>query len=137
VRGAGFRLPAGGKTGTTNRYADAWFVGFTPRLVAGVWFGRDMPEPIMRGGYAATVAVPAWAQFMKVATRDDKPEWMTMPASLERLSICQVTGMIATEECRHAAVFGEGQVVEDYFQRGTPRPPLCPGHSGGIEGSGS
>lgn len=132
VRAAGFRLPAGGKTGTTDRYADAWFVGFTPHLVTGVWFGRDMPGEIMRGGYAATVAVPAWASFMKAATRGDKPDWLKMPSSLERVPICQVTGMVATEECRHAAELGEGKVADDYFQRGMPRPPLCPGHIGAL-----
>ncbi len=50
ARAAGFRLPAGGKTGTTDDYADAWFVGYTPHLVAGVWFGLDTPAPIMSAG---------------------------------------------------------------------------------------
>ena len=48
----GFTLPAGGKTGTTNEYKDAWFVGFTPSLVAGVWVGFDEPQTIMPHGYA-------------------------------------------------------------------------------------
>ena len=68
ARAAGFKLPAGGKTGTTDDYADAWFVGYTPHLVAGVWFGFDTPAPIMTRGFASMVAVPAWARFMKAAT---------------------------------------------------------------------
>ena len=68
VRAAGFTLPAGGKTGTTDDYSDAWFVGYTPHLVAGVWFGLDTPAPIMNRGFASVVAVPAWARFMKAAT---------------------------------------------------------------------
>ena len=69
ARQLGFRLPAGGKTGTTNEYHDAWFVGFTPSLVSGVWVGHDNPQPIMPGSaYAGDVAVPMWAGFMKAAT---------------------------------------------------------------------
>src|SRR5678815_5385476 len=52
-RQVGFKLPAAGKTGTTNDYHDAWFVGYTPRLVTGVWVGYDQPRTIIRGGYAA------------------------------------------------------------------------------------
>ncbi len=63
ARSAGFTLPAGGKTGTTDDYADAWFIGYTPHLLTGVWFGLDQPAPIMREGFGGTVAVPAWAPF--------------------------------------------------------------------------
>ena len=74
ARQSGFRLPAGGKTGSTDDHADAWFVGFTPRLAAGVWVGFDRPQQIMRRGFASVVAVPAWAGFMKAATTGSKPE---------------------------------------------------------------
>ena len=69
ARAAGFSLPAAGKTGTTDDYADAWFIGYTPRCLTGVWFGLDQPAPIMRGGFGGVVAVPAWAQFMAAATQ--------------------------------------------------------------------
>ena len=68
ARAEGFKLPAAGKTGTTDDYGDAWFVGYTPTLVAGVWFGHDEKKTIMNRGFAGTVAVPAWARFMKKAT---------------------------------------------------------------------
>ena len=68
ARTEGFKLPAAGKTGTTDDYGDAWFVGYTPNLVAGVWFGYDEKKKIMNRGFAGTVAVPAWARFMKKAT---------------------------------------------------------------------
>ena len=64
ARAAGFTLPAAGKTGTTNDYHDAWFVGFTPKLVTGVWVGYDQPRTIISNGYAAQLAVPMWAHFM-------------------------------------------------------------------------
>ena len=79
VRQMGFSLPAGGKTGTTNDYHDAWFIGFTPSLVAGVWVGYDQPQTIRRNGYAAELAVPMWTRFMKVATKGMKPAWVDRP----------------------------------------------------------
>jgi penicillin-binding protein 1A len=79
VRQMGFSLPAGGKTGTTNDYRDAWFIGFTPSLVTGVWVGYDQPQTIRRNGYAAELAVPMWTRFMKVATKGMKPAWVARP----------------------------------------------------------
>lgn len=128
VRTAGFRLPAAGKTGTTDSYADAWFVGYTPSLVTGVWVGRDTPAEIMRRGYAATVAVPLWAAFMKAATRNDASQWYQVPASLERVTVCSVTGKRATDSCREAAEFGESSVYDDYFPRGTAPTEQCDAH---------
>lgn len=103
ARAAGFKLPAAGKTGTTDNYADAWFVGYTPHLVAGIWFGLDRPAPIMRGGFGGVVAVPAWARFMRAATATDKPDWYEMPGDVEKVAICRLSGARATEACRHQA----------------------------------
>jgi len=103
ARAAGFKLPAAGKTGTTDNYADAWFVGYTPHLVAGIWFGFDRPAPIMRSGFAGVVAVPAWGRFMRAATVHDKPDWYAMPADVEKVAICRLSGARATEACRHQA----------------------------------
>jgi len=101
ARAAGFKHPAAGKTGTTDNYADAWFVGYTPHLVTGVWFGMDQPEPIMSRGFASVVAVPAWAEFMKTATAGDTPDWFTPPSDVEKITICRLSGLRATEACRH------------------------------------
>jgi len=84
ARKYGFTLPAGGKTGTTNDYKDAWFVGFTPAIVTGVWVGFDQPRSIRRGGYASELAVPVWARFMKAATQGHKATWVTRPAGADR-----------------------------------------------------
>jgi len=70
IRGYGFKRPAAGKTGTTNDYTDAWFIGFVPDLVTGVWVGFDDPESTSRTGSEA--AVPIWAEYMKAAV--DGPE---------------------------------------------------------------
>lgn len=84
VHQMGFRLPAGGKTGTTNDYRDAWFIGFTPTLVAGVWTGYDQPQTIRRNGYAAELAVPMWTRFMKSATKGQKAVWIQPPRGAAR-----------------------------------------------------
>ena len=128
ARAGGFKLPAGGKTGTTDSYADAWFIGYTPSLVAGVWFGRDQPGQIVQRGFAATVAVPAWTRFMLQATANDKPDWFPTPSDLEKASICQTSGLIATPACRLAAAHGEGAVIQDYFPRGNVPTEPCSVH---------
>ena len=99
ARGLGFKLPAAGKTGTTNDFNDAWFVGYTPRLVAGVWVGFDQPKTILPNGFAAQIAVPLWTTFMKAATRDDKPEWFTPPAGVTTATVCRLSGKLASEGC--------------------------------------
>ena len=82
ARQSGFTLPAAGKTGTTNDYVDAWFVGFTPKLVTGVWVGFDQPQTIIANGYAGELAVPIWAAFMK--RRDARRQARMVRASGER-----------------------------------------------------
>ncbi len=79
VRQMGFSVPAGGKTGTTNDYRDAWFIGFTPSLVTGVWVGYDQTHTIRRNGYAAELAVPMWTRFMKAATKGQRATWVARP----------------------------------------------------------
>ena len=120
ARTAGFRRPAAGKTGTTDDYSDAWFIGYTPHLVAGVWFGMDRPAPIMHRGFAAVVAVPAWAEFMKQATAKDAPDWFTPPPDVEKVTICRLSGLRATDACRR------GIVNPDYVQAGLTELPGVP-----------
>ncbi len=120
ARAAGFKLPAAGKTGTADNYTDAWFIGYTPHLVTGVWFGMDKPAPIMNRGFAAVVAVPAWAEFMKQATAKDAPDWFTPPPDVEKVTICRLSGQRATEACRH------GWMGPGYVQAGLTDMPGVP-----------
>lgn len=99
ARKQGLHVRAAGKTGTSQDYTDAWFVGFTPSLVSGVWFGYDQPRPIMERGFASAVAVPAWAQFMSAALRGREDRWPAMPAALTTVRICKLSGGLATERC--------------------------------------
>jgi penicillin-binding protein 1A len=135
VRSLGFSLPAAGKTGTTNDFNDAWFVGFTPRLVTGVWVGFDQPQTILPNGFAADIAVPFWAKFMKAATRGDKPEWFRPPRGVSSATVCRVSGLLASEGCRHVEVVGREGYVEtrtmaytEYFVHGTEPTEYCDLH---------
>jgi penicillin-binding protein 1A len=127
VRQMGFKLPAAGKTGTTSDYRDAWFVGYTPNLVTGVWVGHDRPRMIVAGGYAAQIAVPLWTRFMITATKDDKSEWFAAPSSIVGVEVDRATGRRATAACRAA-----GQVAFEYFAEGTEPIDLCPLHGFGA-----
>src|SRR3954470_22075743 len=104
ARQIGFKLPAAGKTGTTNDFKDAWFIGYTPKLVTGVWVGFDEPRTILPNGFAADVAVPVWAKFMKVATRDDKPEWINAPPGVTTANVCRLSGLLASDGCQDVEV---------------------------------
>jgi len=141
ARQEGFTLPAAGKTGTTNDYVDAWFVGFTPKLAAGVWIGYDQPRTIISGGYAGELAVPLWAKFMKVATAHDKPEVFKAPEGIVSASVCRVSGMLAAAGCERAIVIDDeghssvrSTVYTEYFAKGTVPNQICRVHNAVPEG---
>lgn len=97
-----FMRPGGGKTGTTNEYTDAWFIGFTPQIVAGVWIGYDDPALTLGTGQTGAVAaLPIWAPFMKTAhdTLNLPVEDFEMPPGVSRIEICKQTKKLATEYC--------------------------------------
>ncbi|NBV86995.1 MAG: PBP1A family penicillin-binding protein, partial [Verrucomicrobia bacterium] len=73
ARAGGFKKIAGGKTGTTDDYKDAWFVGFTSSLTAGVWVGFDKPQRTVSQGYGATMALPVWVEVMNAAPEGRYP----------------------------------------------------------------
>lgn len=65
----GLRGTAAGKTGTTDKFVDAWFLGFDSRLTCGVWVGFDQPKTIRPGGYGATLALPIWVDIIQAAKK--------------------------------------------------------------------
>jgi len=99
ARARGVRFPAGGKTGTTDDFKDAWFVGFSSSIVAGVWVGLDQPAPIGPDGYGARYALPIWSEFMRDAALVWAPGAFAVPASVRETRLCQVTHLLATEGC--------------------------------------
>jgi membrane carboxypeptidase/penicillin-binding protein len=125
VRSLGFTQPAAGKTGTTNEYRDAWFVGYTPALVTGVWVGYDKPRTIVPGGYAAQLAVPLWTRFMSAATRGERSRAFRVPDSIVTAEICPLSGKLATDACRRDP---QNHTYTEHFAEGTEPVDLCPYH---------
>ena len=103
--------PTAGKTGTTNDEKDAWFVGYTPDLVAGVFFGYDTPTPMGRGATGGSLAAPIFNEFMTAALKDAPLVDFRMPAGLQLIAINRKTGMEARQ--------GEPDVIYEAFKPGT------------------
>lgn len=96
-RWRGFTRPAAGKTGTTDDYRDAWFVGYTPNLICLVWTGYDDNSPIRMNG--AEAALPIWVDFMKMATAKLPEVDFTPPANVVAVAIDADTGKLASHVC--------------------------------------
>lgn len=124
ARQAGFKRPAGGKTGTTNEYTDAWFIGFTPQLVVGVWVGFDDNTPLGHYLTGSQAALPIWTEFM-IAAHDSAglPEkGFYKPAGIVSKRICTDSKLLATDYCPN--------VIEEEFISGTEPRTTCHLHAG-------
>ena len=120
----GFTLPSAGKTGTTDDYTDAWYVGFTPELVTGIWVGYDLQQRIMNNGGGGRIVAPAWTAFMRdVYDRRPPPTDWVRPDSLITREVDWTNGYLATPFCpldvRHW----------DWFYPGTEPTQACPVHA--------
>ncbi len=115
----GVTWPVAGKTGTTNDFRDAWFVGYTPDILALVWVGFDNGEPIKATGAAA--ALPIWADLMAMVPQYRSGTEFNIPQGVEKILVCPVTG--------RPAVGGCPDPVDVYFLTAhTPQEP-CPLHA--------
>jgi 1A family penicillin-binding protein len=125
ARSLGVRFAVGGKTGTTDDFKDAWFVGFSSSLVAGVWVGFDQPATIGREAYGSRYALPIWSEFMKQAARLRRPEAFEAPSGLRDEVLCRVSYLRPVEGC---------PVYTEYFKEGDVIPGrLCPVHEGTVK----
>jgi penicillin-binding protein 1A len=102
ARSLGFKLPAAGKTGTTNDYKDAWFVGYTSTLTCGVWVGFDQPTTIIPHGYGAALALPVWVQVMNKAAQHYPAEPLQPTMPLQHTTVCSISNQLATTGCMAA-----------------------------------
>jgi 1A family penicillin-binding protein len=140
-------IPVAGKTGTTNSGTDVWFVGYTPTLVAGFWFGYDTPRPIGAGAAGGRFAAPAWAEFYREAwsEKDEMRDggdggevgrtnsdggsdasadpWAPPPGMVMR-EIDSQTGELATEWCP--------LTQREWFRPGTEPTEPCRAHAGRV-----
>ncbi|HEV8419462.1 MAG TPA: PBP1A family penicillin-binding protein [Candidatus Udaeobacter sp.] len=102
ARSLGFKLPAAGKTGTTNDYKDAWFLGYTSTLTCGVWVGFDQPTTIIPHGYGAALALPVWVQVMNKAAQHYPAEPLQPTMPLQHARVCSMSNQLATTGCMAA-----------------------------------
>ena len=124
ARQLGIRFPIGGKTGTTNEFKDAWFVGFSSAMVVGVWVGFDDPKPIGADAYGGRYALPIWADFMQRAARHRPPAEFERPAGLEEEALCAMSYRKPVDGCPvYTELFKEGDDIPDR---------LCTIHRGSI-----
>jgi penicillin-binding protein 1A len=128
LRGWGVEGPVAGKTGTTNEGADVWFVGYTPTLVAGVWFGFDKPRQIAGNASGGRLAAPAWAEFYAAGWRErgSARDWSPPPGLVE-VEIDPETGELASEWCPTTQI--------EYFRPGTEPTGYCRFHQPSDEDS--
>ena len=121
VRDRGVEGPVAGKTGTTNDGADVWFVGYTPTVVAAVWFGYDTPRPIGRAASGGRLAAPAWTALMnEIYARRPVPAPWPRPSELKAAEIDNTTGYLATAFCP-----AEVHEIESFIP-GTEPTEYCP-----------
>lgn len=87
-----------GKTGTTNDSRDAWFIGYTPNIVVGVYIGYDQPKPLGFGGTGAALAAPVFGEFFATALKDQPDIPFEIPPGMSQIAIDPKTGMLAEED---------------------------------------
>lgn len=120
VREGGVRGAVAGKTGTTNEGADAWFVGYSPSLVTGVWLGADTPASLGAAASGGRYAAPVWAQFMRTGWHSPERDraWVAPPTLVSR-TVDQNTGLLASGWC--------GDPQQEWFKPGTEPTESCDG----------
>jgi penicillin-binding protein 1A len=121
-RGTGWKArelgyPVAGKTGTTNDYRDAWFIGYTPGLIAGVWVGYDDHRTLGQKETGARAALPVWIDFMKKANADREPEDFAVPSGVIFRQVDPKTGLLGSELC--------ASTIQEAFLAGTEPRRYC------------
>lgn len=91
-------VPTAGKTGTTNDFVDAWFIGFTSGVVTGVWIGRDQREPIGKNEVGGRAAAPIWLNYMRGVIKDLDVKPFTPPKNIAFVRINKETGLLTTPD---------------------------------------
>ena len=122
-------IPIAGKTGTTNDATDAWFVGYTPEVVAAVWVGFDQPRPITAAATGGRVAAPVWGRMMArlAEGRRAPPPW-TAPPGVVSATVDSETGLVVAEGCE--AVYAYREM---FLRRHVPS-AACPGEMPMVAG---
>lgn len=130
-KGQKYSIHAGGKTGTTQNWADAWTVGFTPYNTAAFWFGFDKPgQSLGLKITGATLAGFAWGDYMREIHRGMLSKDFNKPAEgVIEVTVCSVSGKIPTPECR--------KTTTQWVLAGTQPTDICPVHGGKASSTSS
>ena len=121
AKALGVRGPVAGKTGTTDGYRDAWFVGYTSDMAIGVWVGFDDERPLQLTG--AQAALPIWSEMaVRLIPRDQRD--FEMPMGVVQRKIDPKTGQLATSQCP--------EQLQEFFITGTEPTSYCEVHGGGM-----
>ncbi|OQY05181.1 MAG: hypothetical protein B6I22_07880, partial [Desulfobacteraceae bacterium 4572_123] len=115
----GISWPVAGKTGTTNNFRDAWFVGYTPDILALVWLGFDNGDSVFSTGSAA--ALPIWADLMNSIPQYVSGNWYKMPPGVVKETVCSESGLLAHKGCP--------EPVEEIFLKENVPTVFCPIHN--------
>ena len=116
--------PSAGKTGTTDDYRDAWFVGYTPQIVTGVWLGYDKPKSAGKGFTGGAVAAPIWERFMRKAVASRPTVDFTKPDTVVSVTIDPETGLLATPDCPVKR--------DEFYVTDTEPKEYCATHGGAV-----
>ncbi len=116
------QYPSAGKTGTTDDYRDAWFIGYTPQVITGIWIGYDKPRPGGKGFTGGAVAAPIWERFMRKAVALKPIVDFAQPDSVVSVAIDPVTGYLAAPDCPERR--------NEFYITGTEPTEYCPKHGG-------
>jgi penicillin-binding protein 1A len=125
----GLTVEAAGKTGTTDDYKDAWFVGYTSRLTCGVWVGMDRPQTLTNRGYGSALALPIWVDFMEEAAQFKYEARPFLRAELAPVVLCRTSGHLAIQGCVDAATSYEVSLPKDVAPQET-----CTAHGPAFAG---
>jgi 1A family penicillin-binding protein len=120
VKWRGLDKTVAGKTGTTDEYTDAWFIGYSPDLVAGAWVGFDDKITMGEGQEGARIALPIWVEFMKKALEAYPDRPFARPHGIVVREVCEDTGLLATANCPNA--------IAEVFVSGTEPLRMCNRH---------
>ncbi|HEY4490690.1 MAG TPA: penicillin-binding transpeptidase domain-containing protein, partial [Acidobacteriota bacterium] len=123
IKARALKRPLAGKTGTTDDCTDAWFVGYTPSLICGVWVGYDEKKSLGKRETGAEAALPVWIEFMQTVLKDKPVEQFQATGNILTVAIDRLTGLRATPDCT--------DVILESFVAGTEPKQFCgPEHHG-------
>lgn len=128
-RARALNRPAAGKTGTTNKQVDAWFMGYTPQILTGVWTGRDIPTSMGRHETGAHAALPTWLAAMKAFHQGKEKKQFIPPLGIEWVAIDEKTGLLPGPDSK--------DITLEAFRAGTAPTKETPAHKKGTDTAGS